>query len=655
MLDDSGFKKIEVTENKPVSDVKPTIMDNTSEKRFKLPKFAKSRNFQIGLGVFLVLFLILAVFIGIKAQKVYVDAKSTYKQAKASYTSAKQQNVLVLKEELTKTKESITSLDKDLSGMSFVRFIPLAGLYYGDAIHLVRASSYGVDSALIATESLIPYADVLGLKGGHSFVMGSAQDRIKLAVKTMGKVVPAIDKIEAQLKLAKAEVDQVNPGRYPNFWFFGKIRNQIQNIKTATDQGVAAVDQGKPLIKVLPELLGESGDKKYLVLFQNDKELRPTGGFITFYSIFRVNEGIVNADNSSDIYTLDASIRNHPKADPIILKYLPKVYTENIRDSNLSPDFKISMKKFEELYANSNGDKKYDGIIAIDTQVLSNILEVLGDVQAGGVTFNSKIDPRCNCPQVVYELESYVDKPVQGVRDNRKGILGELLYAIMQKSLSSSPKLYWGRLFQSGVNDIQEKHILFYLKDAEAQRGVEALNWGGRIEPFDGDYLHINDANFGGAKSNMYIQQSVRMDYNTGKDGVITKTVTITDRNPQAYSDCNLERGGLCLNATLRDFQRVYLPEGSTLTSTKGSEVKVETRKELGKTMFESFFRVNPLGKSEISYTYTLPFKLKSGSPLPLFIQKQPGVEKVAFEIYVNGRKQDAFDLRSDKELNINF
>ncbi len=657
-MDDTGFKKIEIKDTQPSNSKMDAVPSHSpmNSKSFKNRfKFVKNKRFLTGFGVFLFFALVIGIFLGIKVRRIYVDAQSSYKQAKAAYSSAKGQNVLTLKEELNKTKTSLENLDDDLSTISFVRFVPLAGSYYGDAVHLVRASSYGVDSAIVATESLIPYADVLGLKGGHSFVMGSAQDRIKLAVKTMGKVVPAIDKIEVELKKAKTEVDQVDPNRYPNFWVFKRIRNQIQNIKDATDQGVLAVDQGKPLIKVLPELLGESKEKKYLVIFQNDKELRPTGGFITFYSIFRVDQGIVSADSSSDIYTLDASIRSHPKADPIILKYLPKVYTSNIRDSNLSPDFKSSMKNFEALYADSNGEKKYDGIIAIDTQVLVNILKILGPVEAGGVTFKSDIDPRCNCPQVVYELESYVDKPVQGVRENRKGILGELLYAIMQKSLSSSPKLYWGRLFQSGIKDIQEKHILFYLKDSEAQKGIEALNWGGRVLPFDGDYIHINDANFAGAKANMFVTQAVKMDYNVSSNGEITKTVTITYRNPQPHSDCNLERGGLCLNATLRDFQRVYVPQGSSLTTSKGSEVKVETKKELGKTMFESFFTVNPLGKSEITYTYKLPFKLKSGSPLPVYIQKQPGTEKSSYEIYVNGKLKETFELRSDKELKLSL
>lgn len=144
----------------------------------------------------------------------------------------------------------------------------------------------------------------------------------------------------------------------------------------------------------------------------------------------------------------------------------------------------------------------------------------------------------------------------------------------------------------------------------------------------------------------------MRIDYNVAGDGTVTKTVAIDYKNPQAHSDCNLESGGLCLNATLRDFQRFYVPKGSILESSKGSEVKVATKEDLGKTYFESFFTVKPLGKSTITYTYKLPFKVEGGN-LPVLIQKQPGVEKVSVEIYVNGKKVEMFDLRTDKQLNL--
>jgi len=661
-MDDSGFKKIELNRNPkstsapkrpqgtPTLNTAPSSSTGMTLKQKLSSMFSGRRGRTVGIGALIL--LVFAIFMVWRVATVYVSSQKVYTQAKKAADAAKNQNVVLAREELAKTKTEAEKLKKDLGVIGITRFIPFLGAYVSDADHMIGAGIHGINAAIITSDSLIPYADLLGLKGQGSFTGGSAEDRIRTAVKSLGKVVPRIDDIEVEVVAAKREMDHVNPARYPNFGPFKKIRSQITSVRTIVDEGALAVEQGKPLIKVLPELLGAEKSKKYLILFQNDKELRPTGGFLTYYSIFRVEEGVIHIDTSNDIYVLDDSIGSHPKADPIILKYLPKVPTQNIRDINLSPDFIVSMEDFMTYFEKSSLATDVDGIIAIDTQFMVHLIEVLGEVEAAGQTFTAKNDPQCDCPQVVYQLELTTTKPVNFIRTNRKGIVGDLLYATMQKALQSSPKLYWGPLFQAAIKDASEKHIIFSLEDKNAQKGIDALSWSGRIKDFEGDYLHVNDANFGGAKSNMYIKNSMKIEYETASSGEITKTVSLEYRNPQKHSDCNLESGGLCLNAVLRDFQRVYVPVGSELVSSRGSQVKVETKKALGKTYFESFFTVNPLGKASMIYKYKLPFKVKDGK-LPVLIQKQGGVEVVTTEVYVSGKLIEKFDLRADKVLNL--
>ena len=222
----------------------------------------------------------------------------------------------------------------------------------------------------------------------------------------------------------------------------------------------------------------------------------------------------------------------------------------------------------------------------------------------------------------------------------------------MEKALKSSPKLYWGPLFQDMLTQVQQKHILFDIYNKDAQSGIEALNAAGRIRSFEGDYLHINQANFGGAKSNMFVTETVTQNYETASDKTITKKITINYKNPHAPSDCNLERGNLCINAILRDWIRIYVPLGSKLVDSKGSEVKMSTSDELGKTVFEGFLTVRPKGVATLSLSYTLPFKVKDGS-LPLLIQKQPGTGGNEYTLQVNGSKIDNFKLLMDKETKI--
>lgn len=642
-----GFEKINL-EDKLNSEKKDNNLTSMKKRRRKIKISPK-----IPAAIAIVLILI-GIFVVMPAYATYKSAKTTYFQAKAISTALKEQNVELASAELEKTKTSLLKTRKNFGRMFFLRFVPLASFYYNDADHGLKAADEGLKTADIVIDSLKPYVDVLGLKGAGSFSSGSAEDRIKTAVMTMGKITPQIDTIADSLLIVQKEIDAINPNHYPQFLFGKKPKDQLTMLRDLTDQGVELVDQARPLIKVMPSLLGESESKKFLVLFQNDKELRSTGGFITAYSIINIDKGKLSIERSEDIYELDNTISNKPKAPNAILKYLPNVSVLNLRDSNLSPDFVISMKAFMDLYETASRSVPVDGIIAIDTNVLVSTIKILDDqVTASGITFTTKNDERCDCPQVIYELEDNISKPVQFIREDRKGLLGSLMDAIMVKALSSSPRLYWGPLFQTMLAQTSQKHIIFYLFDNEAQKGIEAMKAAGRIEEFEGDYLHINDTNFGGQKSNLFTKHSIESEYTIDKDGVIQKNIIITYKNDFPPSNCNLEAGELCLNAVLRNYLRIYVPKGSELVDSKGSQVKLTSYTDLGKTVFEGFLTVRPLGTSKFSITYKLPFKLSKGSPLPVLIQKQPGTEGHDMKVTVNGKMVEEFKLFSDKEMQI--
>lgn len=632
---------------------KPQQFHLEQESRFKR-LFRKRGNKKV-LGVALALLLIILVFVFLPLFNTYRSARQTYAQVQLTVDALKKQNIDLTEQELKKTRESLEKTQGDLRFMGYMRFVPIAGWYYSDADHLVNAGFHGLDAADIFVSSVKPYADVLGLKGQGTFVGGTAEKRVETAITTMGKITPRIDDIADKLVLVRDEIDQVDPGHYPSFIAGGKVKNGITQIRQMTHDGVTFVHEARPLIKVLPSLLGDPDQKRYLILFQNDKELRPTGGFITSYSVFRLEKGIIHVDTQNDIYQLDARLTNKERAPRPILEFLPKVTQFNLRDSNLSPDYVESMKTFRQMYEDIPGHAEVEGIISVDTHALVAAMNILGDIQAAGQTFTTKNDPRCDCPQVIYELEEYADQPVGFIRTDRKQIIGDLMYAIMEKAFSSSPKLYWGPLFQTMLKEIDEKHILFYVYDEDGQKGLEALNAAGRIKPFEGDYLHINEANFGGAKSNLYVSQDVTQDYEVAKDGTITKTITINYRNPFAPSDCNLERGNLCLNAVLRNWIRFYVPKGSKLIKAQGSEVKVETYDELDKTVFEGFMTVRPKGAAKVVLSYRLPFKLASGSPLPLMVQKQPGTAEDEYKITYKGKQIEKFVLETDRTLKLDL
>lgn len=649
---DEGFTKLNLQSSTP------NYTAGETKKRRSSPsvKFIPKKKFLLFLGVLFGIVALLVLTVFIPAKKTYTLAKETMTQAKQAMADIKSQDIQKTGDDLAKTKETLNLTQKSLNTLTWTKFIPFFGGYWNDAYHVLRAGNSGIEAAQIAVEAIEPYADVLGLKGQGSFVLGSAEQRIQTAVQTMDKITPKIGEINQKMAQIRTEVDQINASHYPQSLFGRKLRPQIESTKATFDQYQQVLSDAQPLLEVFPKLLGEPESKKYLLIFQNDKELRPTGGFITAYAILRMEHGKMIVDSSDDIYRLDSRRTKRVAPPEPIVKYLPaeggRVATEwNMRDSNLSPDFAISMAKFKEFYDQVPGAAQIDGIIAIDTQTLMRIIDILGGVDAYGTQFTTKNDPRCNCPQVIYELEYYAGQPRNYVTSERKDIIGVLMHGIMQKALGTSPKLYWGKLFQESLSLINEKHILVYLLNDQAQKGAEAFNMAGRIKDTNGDYLHINDTNFAGAKSNMYVKHQVDQKIEVADDGQVTETLVLNYKNPQPPDDCSLERkGGLCLSATLRNWVRIYVPKGTQLIESKGSEVNVETKEDLGKTVFEGFLTVRPQGSAQLTVKYKLPFKVEKGKEYQLLIQKQPGTEGHEYVVRVNGR-EEKFKLTTDKEL----
>lgn len=592
------------------------------------------------------LFFVYFPFKNIKAR-----AEEVLKSARVIKKSFNNNDIDEVKAKLTDLEKNYNLFQKEAEKIYWMTYIPFVGSYVSDFKNGVESGKEIIKAGETAIEAIVPYADLIGFKkGSSSFVEKSADERIQTAVLTLDKLVGKIDRISFYIENAREKINKIDENKYPIKIGKRKIREDLKSVKDQFEGIASFFVDAKPLLKKLPQILGKEREKTYLFLFQNDKELRPTGGFLTAYSIFKVKNGKFTVVRSDDIYNLDNSILSHPKAPREILTYHKGVTQFNLRDSNLSPDFVESIKLFNSLYQKSSQKVNYDGIFAIDTHVLVDVLNVLGDTEVNGVIFSSKNDKRCDCPQVIYTLFDIIDRPVPYLKENRKGILGDLLYVLIQKALGFPPSQYWGKLAQVLIKNLQEKHILIYLTDKEIQYSIEKINFAGKIRDYSGDYLHINDTNFAGQKSNLFVNHSIISETIFEHDGTIKRKLIIRYKNPYPHSDCNLERGGLCLNATLRNWVRIYVPKGSKLINFQGSETEVKIYEDLNKTVFEGFLRVVPLGKSEVIINYQLPFKVDQ-KKYKLLIQKQPGTEGHKYEILINGKKKEDFKLTSDKEI----
>lgn len=581
------------------------------------------------------------------------DLKTSGKEA---YDAIKSQNLVLAATKLDEVKGKMDAFAAEYKTIAWVGAVPVLNAYYRDGQHGITAGYAGLDAGQTLVKAVEPYADVLGFKGQGSFSGGSAEERIVKIIETLDKVTPSLDAVTKDLDIVSKELANVDEKRYPEEFKGIKLRSLIGQAKTYTSGVVDAITQAKPIIQVLPEVAGGKARKKYLVVFQNSGELRATGGFMTGYAILNVDKGKVEAEASGDIYDLDAKFKNKSPIPAVLKRFLTTETKFNLRDMNLSPDFKSSMDLFYQAYQKVPGQpNNIDGIIGVDTHFLESLVKVLGPVEVPGFgTFTADTDPQCGCPQIIYALSEIVDRPTNYIKVNRKGILGPMMKSILAKAYGA-PKQTWPDLFGTGWKNVEGKHIQVYFFDPKAQAAAEAVGAAGRIvkAPDTSDYITIIDTNLAGAKSNFFVEQEVEHQVDLPSGGLVKHQVTVMYKNPFKASNCNLEAGQLCLNGKLNDWVRFYLPTGAKLVDNRGfDDGSVKESEDLDHHVIEGIFALQPLSQAKIQFTYTTPYA--DGKVYTVYMQKQAGTEDIKQKFIVNGEEHDVV-LNKDQKFVFNF
>src|SRR3972149_6179414 len=157
----------------------------------------------------------------------------------------------------------------------------------------------------------------------------------------------------------------------------------IQNAKTIRlelAQASTVLAKLQSVITVMPSIVGQSGSKSYLILFQNPAEARPAGGFIGNYGEITLTGGKVSKMKVDDVYNLRKEHLNdkEPMLKPEIpLKYLSdRLY---FYEGNWKADFPTTAKKilqdFTPLFLQKIENSSKDQKVKIIKSLLQNLDE----------------------------------------------------------------------------------------------------------------------------------------------------------------------------------------------------------------------------------------------------------------------------------------
>ena len=371
---------------------------------------------------------------------------------------------------------------------------------------------------------------------------------------------------------------------------------------------IAGVDFFIPLSASVDEIAGVGESRQWMMLFMNNTELRPGGGFIGVVGLLTMNNGDLENFLVQDVYDIDQAALDSEAyfvtPPSPITEYL-SINEWFLRDSNWSPDFAESSETAitllrQEVALTGQPVPEIHGVFGFTPNVAEDLLELTGPVEVDGHVFTHE-----NVVELLeFEVEfGFVDDGI--AYDDRKSIVSDLADEVLSK-VYDLPVSEWGSLFDIFVKSFSNKQMALYASDDQAQAAFVDAGWSATMDTGHvDDVLMVVDANLGALKSDPKV------------DRHITYTVEPDGDGYRATVDIEYTHNGVfdLFTSTYRTYTRVYAPLGSELISAEGAYKhpnsfiprEVDVAEELGMTSFGTFTWVDPQKSGTLSFTYALP------------------------------------------------
>lgn len=309
----------------------------------------------------------------------------------------------------------------------------------------------------------------------------------------------------------------------------------------------------------LQEIIGIDEPKKYLLLFQNNSELRPTGGFPGTYGVVSFAGGGLADFFVDDIYNLDGQLKENI-IPPKQLQHITPVW--GMRDSAWFIDFPTSAKKVMSFFSAEAG-YGVDGVIALNPDVVSKIIKIIGPIEMPeyDLTFNSD-----NFLAALQEEVEYGDN-----RTQPKKVVSDFAPKFLEK-LYSADADKWMQIFDVMMAGLEENDIIFYMADRELERFVIKEGFGGEVKDPKtgsgqaGDYLTVNFTNIKGSKTDAVTDTAVDVD-TVFEDGKAVHKVTISRNHSGGDHDLGF------YNRQNPSYVRVLLPADAEFNDISGNDI----------------------------------------------------------------------------------
>ncbi len=442
---------------------------------------------------------------------------------------------------------------RSLLGPDWLQGVPWLGTQFAAAAELTEIGGTAASAGGQLTDLLV------------QTTAGSAGDRFgTLAGLSASHLEPALSKLaEVDRRTAALSADGLVP---PLADAVGELKRLIEPY-----QGVLAqADNARQLAHYL-----FGSQHRFILLSQNNAELRPLGGFPGTYGLASIGPDGFRLEKYAGIHRLPTDTLNLPAPEGALMNAKLR-----FRDANWWIDFPTSAPVMLKFWDNL-GQPPVDGVIAIDVVTLQDLLTVFGPVTLPGTSEQLTKD------NAVRRLTEFIefDRASYGKRAKAEALIP--LVESMLKRIENVQIDQLTPLLTTFNKLTAQKHIQFYATDAPAEAAFVALGVAGAIAPPPNttDLLVVSNAMVRASKSNLGVSKYLDYQVTLVADGSATTQLSLGFRKT-AETYPGLPTQLFC------DYLRVYRAPGTTATAST-SDGFVD-RPEDGRPVFAKYFELAP-------------------------------------------------------------
>lgn len=169
----------------------------------------------------------------------------------------------------------------------------------------------------------------------------------------------------------------------------GGLSGRFADFQGQLDSAAGALEAGSTAVDILPDMAGGNGQRNYLLIFQNNAEIRATGGLPGSWARVRADEGALTLEEQGswgDFPTLDQPVLPLTPAEDVALQ---GGYGLTFQSPGYSRDFPRAAELWNAFWEGRYPAVPLDGVIAVDPIALSYLVQGTGPVQVGDATLTA--------------------------------------------------------------------------------------------------------------------------------------------------------------------------------------------------------------------------------------------------------------------------